>query len=61
MPSFQGIFALVDKAPGVAEPSFHLQHLESKQATRSNSAKNQGVLRLMFELIQKRRSKMVER
>ena len=61
MPSFQGISALVGKTLSIAEPSLNLQHLESKQATRFNLAKKQGILRLMFELIQKRRSKMAER
>jgi len=61
MPSFQGISALVGKTLSIAEPGLNLQYLESKQATRFNLAKSQGVLQLMFELIRKRRSRMAER
>ena len=49
MPSFQGISALVGKTLSIAEPGLNLQYLESKQATRFNLLKSQGVLQLMFD------------
>ena len=61
MPSFQGISALVGKTVGIVELGLNLRRRVPKQAARFNLAKKQGILRLMFELIQKRRSKMAER
>ena len=61
MPGFQGVSALVGKILSGREPSLTLRYHGSMQTTRSNLAKNKGVLQLMFELIQKQRSKMAER
>ena len=60
MPGFQGVSALVGKILSGREPSLTLRYHGSMQTTRSNLAKNKGVLQLMFELIQKQRSKMAE-